>query len=103
METKIHKRVIPFSMVYNFGYYISYPPYKESRPRDLGRTRKEVGKVYAQLFFSFPCSLIFTMVTPLYFSHIYHFTPRDMSQSIKNFDRILSISQIILNTKILHW
>jgi hypothetical protein len=23
------------------------PPYKESRPRDLGRTRKEVGKVYA--------------------------------------------------------
>jgi hypothetical protein len=22
------------------------PPYKESRPRDLGRTRKEVGKIY---------------------------------------------------------
>ena len=23
------------------------PPYKESRPRDLGRTRKEVGKIYS--------------------------------------------------------
>jgi hypothetical protein len=22
---KVHKRVIPFSMVYNFGYYKSYP------------------------------------------------------------------------------
>ena len=78
------------------------PPYKESRPRDLGRTRKEVGKIYVKLFFSLPSSLIFSMVTPLYFAHFNHFTPCDTSQCIKNLDRILSISQIISNTKILH-
>jgi hypothetical protein len=40
--------MILFSPVYSkVGYYKSYPPYKESRPRDLGRTRKEVAKVYA--------------------------------------------------------
>jgi hypothetical protein len=42
------------------------------------------------------------MMTPLHFAHFDHLTPYNMSQSIKNLDRILSISQIILNTKILH-
>jgi hypothetical protein len=31
-------------------------------------------------------------VTPLHFAHFDHFTPHDMSQSIKNLDRILHIS-----------
>jgi hypothetical protein len=31
-------------LVYNVGYYKSYPPYKESRPRDLGRSRKKDGE-----------------------------------------------------------
>jgi hypothetical protein len=35
-----------FSSLLNLNFK-SYPPYKESRPRDLGRTRKKVGKVYA--------------------------------------------------------
>jgi hypothetical protein len=42
------------------------------------------------------------MVTPLHFAHFNHVIPRDTSQSIKDLNRILSISQIILNTKILH-
>jgi hypothetical protein len=43
------------------------------------------------------------MVTPLHFAHFDYFTPRDTSQGIKDLDRIFRISQIILNTKILHW
>jgi hypothetical protein len=38
-------------------------------------------------------------VTPLHFAHFYHFTPCDMSQGIKNLDRIFRVGQIILNTK----
>jgi hypothetical protein len=41
-----------------------------------------MGKIYSQLFFSFPSSLIFTMVTPLQFAHFDYFTPRDMSQGV---------------------
>jgi hypothetical protein len=48
-------------------------------------------------------SFIFSMVTPLHFAHFDHFSLGDTSQCIKNLDRILSISQVILNTKILHW
>jgi hypothetical protein len=77
-------------------------PLKRISSSRLGRTRENVGKIYSQLFFSFPSSLIFTMVTPLHFAHFYHFTPCDTSQSINDLDRILSISQVILNTKILH-
>jgi hypothetical protein len=51
---------------------------------------------------SMTSSFIFTMMTPLHFAHFDHFTPRDTSQSIKDLDRILSVSQIILNTKLLH-
>jgi hypothetical protein len=60
-------------------------------------------KIYAKFFFSLPSSFIFSVVTPLYFAHLYHLAPCDTSQCIKNLDGILSISQIILNTKILHW
>jgi hypothetical protein len=48
MNEKVLHMKIYFSLLYSrVGYYKSYPPYKESRPRDLGRTRKEVGKIYA--------------------------------------------------------
>jgi hypothetical protein len=38
----------------------------------------------------------------LYFAHFNHFTPRDTGQDINNLDRIFCISQIILDSKILH-
>jgi hypothetical protein len=57
-----------------------------------------MGKIYTKLFFSFPSSFIFPMVTPLHFAHFDHFAPCDMSQCIKNLDRILNISQIIFVT-----
>jgi hypothetical protein len=38
----------------------------------------------------------------LHLAHFDHFIPRNMSQSIKDLDRILSVSQIILNTQFLH-
>jgi hypothetical protein len=41
------------------------------------------------------------MVTPLHFAHLYHLIPCNSSQCIKNLDGVLSISQIILNTKVL--
>jgi hypothetical protein len=62
-----------------------------------------MGKIYAKLFFSLPSSFIFSVVTPLHFAQLYHLISRDTSQCIKNLDGILSISQIILNTKVLHW
>jgi hypothetical protein len=33
--------------IYNLGYYKSYPPKQESRPRDLGRTRERMGRIYS--------------------------------------------------------
>jgi hypothetical protein len=57
-----------------------------------------MGKIYAKLFFSFPCCFIFFMVIPLHFAHLYHLVSCNSSQSMKNLDRILRISQIILNT-----
>jgi hypothetical protein len=62
-----------------------------------------MGKIYAKLFFSFPCCLIFSMVTPLHFSHLYHLISCNSSQSIENLDRIFCVSQISLNTELLHW
>jgi hypothetical protein len=41
------RKQLSFLRFLQFGYYKSYPAYKESRPRDLGRTRKEVGKIYS--------------------------------------------------------
>jgi hypothetical protein len=41
-------------------------------------------------------------MTPLYFAHLNHFIPCNPSQSIKNLDRVLRISHIIMNTKLLH-
>jgi hypothetical protein len=88
-------------LVYNFEYYKSYSPYKESRPRDLGRSREQMRKIYVKLFFSLLCSFILSVVTPLHFAHLYNLIPHDTSQCIKNLDGVLSISQIILNTKVL--
>ena len=42
------------------------------------------------------------MMTSLHFAHFDHFTPCNTSQSIKDLDRIFSISQIILNTQFIH-
>jgi hypothetical protein len=41
-------------------------------------------------------------MTPLHLAHFDHFIPRNTSQSIKDLDRILSVSQIILITQFLH-
>jgi hypothetical protein len=76
----------PLYLVYNIGYYKSYQPYKESRPRDLGRTREKMGKIYAKLFFSLPSTFIFSVVTPLHFAHLYNLISRDTSQCIKNLE-----------------
>jgi hypothetical protein len=57
-----------------------------------------MGKIYAKLFFSLPCSFIFSVVTPLYFAHLYHLISCNSSQSVQNLDGILSICQAILNT-----
>jgi hypothetical protein len=62
-----------------------------------------MGKIYAKLFFSLPSSFIFSVVTLLHFAHLYHLISCNPSQCIKNLDGKLSISQIILNTKVLHW
>jgi hypothetical protein len=51
------------------------PPLKESRPRDLGRTREKMWKIYVKLFFSLPSSFVFSMATPLHFAHLYHLIP----------------------------
>jgi hypothetical protein len=79
------------------------PPLQRISSRDLGRTREKMGKIYPKLFFSLPSSFIFSMVTPFHFAHLYHFTPRDASQSVKNPGRILYVSQITLNTELFHW
>jgi hypothetical protein len=42
------------------------------------------------------------MVTPLYFAHLNYFISCNTSQSINDLDRVLGISQIILNTNLLH-
>jgi hypothetical protein len=47
MNIKQYTKKLFFFCIPKVGYYKTYPPYKESRPRDLGRTRKEVGKIYA--------------------------------------------------------
>jgi hypothetical protein len=60
-------------------------------------------KIYANLFFSFPCSFIFSMMTPLYFAHLHNLISCNSSQSVKNLNRIFRISQISLNTELLHW
>jgi hypothetical protein len=78
-------------------------PLQESRPRDLGRIREKMGKIYLKLFFSFPSSFIFSMVTPLHFAHLYHIISCNVSQRVKNLDRILRVSQITLNTELFHW
>jgi hypothetical protein len=57
-----------------------------------------MGKIYAKIFFSFPCSFIFSMMTPLDFAHLYHLISCDSSQSIKNLGRVFRISQITLVT-----
>jgi hypothetical protein len=62
-----------------------------------------MGKIYAKLFFSLSSSFIFSMVTPLYFAHLFHLIYCNSSQCVKNLDRILRVSQITLNTKVLHW
>jgi hypothetical protein len=61
-----------------------------------------MGEAYVKLFFSFPSSFILSVVTPLYFAHLYHLISCNSSQSVQNLDGILSISQVILNTKVLH-
>jgi hypothetical protein len=101
LDEKSYSNINSFPIIFKLG--ITNPnPLKRISSSRLGRTRKEVWKIYSQLFFSFPGSLIFTMVTPLHFAHFDHLTPRDTSQGIKDPDRIFCISQIILNTKILH-
>jgi hypothetical protein len=62
-----------------------------------------MGKIYAKLFFSLPSHFIFSMVTPLHFAYLYNLISRDTSQCIKNLYRVLNISQVILNNKVLHW
>jgi hypothetical protein len=62
-----------------------------------------MGKIYTKLFFSFPSCFIFTVVTPLHFTHLYHLISCNPSQCIKNLAGVLSISQILLNTKVLNW
>jgi hypothetical protein len=62
-----------------------------------------MGKIYVKLFFSLPSSFIFFVLTPLHFAHLYHLISCNSSQSVKNLDRVLTISQVILNTKVLHW
>ena len=46
VDGKSHKKINSFTSFIIWLLQI-LPPYKESHPRDLGRTRKEVGKVYA--------------------------------------------------------
>jgi hypothetical protein len=41
------------------------------------------------------------MVTPLHFAHLYNFISCNSSQSIKNLDGMLRVSQITLNTELL--
>jgi hypothetical protein len=43
-----------------------------------------MGKIYAKLFFSFPCCFIFSMVTPLHFAHLYRLISCNSSQCTKN-------------------
>ena len=47
----------------------TYPPYKESRPRDSG-LGKEIGKFGLETVFSFPCSFVFSVVAPLDSQHL---------------------------------
>jgi hypothetical protein len=101
VDGNTYNEIYSFQIIYILGL-TSPTPLKRISSSRLERAREEVGKIYSQLFFSFSSSLIFTMATPLHFAHFNHFIPRDTSQSIKDLDRVLRISQIILNTKILH-
>jgi hypothetical protein len=64
---------------------------------------ENTGKIFAKFFLSFPSRFIFSMMTPLHFAHLYNLISCNSRQCIKNFDRVLSISQVVLNTKVLHW
>jgi hypothetical protein len=79
------------------------PPLKRISSSIFRKNEGKDGEIYAKLFFSFPSSFIFSVVTPLYFAHLYHLISCNSSQSVQNLDRVLNISQVILNTKVFHW
>ena len=55
---------------FKLGCYRPYP-LKESRPQDSARlASKEIWIFLPQLIFSLPCSLSFTMMTPLNSTHL---------------------------------
>jgi hypothetical protein len=53
-EKASHIKVYSTLLYSKVGYYKSYPAYKKSRPRDLGRTRKEVWKNLFVVLLLFP-------------------------------------------------
>ena len=81
---------------FKIGYYKSYPLTGISS-RDSGLASKEIWISLRQLIFSLPCSLSFTMVTPLNSAHLDAFVPSNPLRCLQNLYRMLSISQIFLN------
>jgi hypothetical protein len=91
VDGKSYNDIHYFLTIYKVGIRNPTPLKRISTSRLRG-TREEMGNFNSLLFFSLSSSFVFTMMTPLHFAHFDHFTPRDTSQSIKDLDRILSVT-----------
>jgi hypothetical protein len=78
------------------------PPLKESRPRDLGSARKQLGVICSKLFFMLPSCFILSMVTPLDFAHLDDLIVSHSLCGIQNLDWPLVVGQIPSKVKIFH-
>src|SRR6185369_5923682 len=82
---------------FKLGCYRPYP-LKEISSRDLaGLASKEIWIGLLQLIFSLPCSLSFTVMTPLNSAHLDALVPSNPLGCLQNLHRMLSISQIFLH------